>query len=602
MFSSLPSATKIYVNANKTRQKHSSSTKKKRKNVVCTNFASEVGAGVDTLIASSIEMKEDDDFSSGKDTSKIDSPDRKFQNFSNDVEKELSFEKTDKDKIYIESNNVHFFNSSSVPFADNIVDKIECGEGQNANDEDKYVSDELDVEQLTQATNELHDSQCINQDQLFDMNVDEKKNIISNDLCSRPVDMVSTDQQVEDCIQECQSSNVFDNDDPKCLIYTTDLSKDSTGNEDSSLDVNQNVPELVVEAVLPTICDEDESAVLNEGFHTVDFDLKSPETDTSILVDFDNSHYEKSDITLDDSLLSVQFNDLTKNLSSDSASVRSDCCLATNIYDERTELIEYENTSDQEEHCIGDSSMLPQMQSPEQSELSCTESARSENKNGDTVSESSVSSGKPDTSTSATTASSVVHEHQKNGTTTSKDIDPRVSSDGSLYCKNILPFSEIFSHSLPNLSIVKERAVKFQCKSLSHLKKASNFSDKSTVTTDIQYFCENSRKECESCQSSKKEFKFANEESVEQKTNSVDSLLSEGRSSTFKSVSSTVTKLLPPVAMMQARSRSYVFGSIGPSGSLLGNEELLRFFPDKKVSIFMGTWNMNGHVRKKFKI
>lgn len=42
--------------------------------------------------------------------------------------------------------------------------------------------------------------------------------------------------------------------------------------------------------------------------------------------------------------------------------------------------------------------------------------------------------------------------------------------------------------------------------------------------------------------------------------------------------------------------RSYVFGSIGPTGSLLGNEELLRFFPDNQLTIFVGTWNMNGQV------
>ncbi|PRD26067.1 UNVERIFIED_CONTAM: Inpp5e [Trichonephila clavipes] len=42
-------------------------------------------------------------------------------------------------------------------------------------------------------------------------------------------------------------------------------------------------------------------------------------------------------------------------------------------------------------------------------------------------------------------------------------------------------------------------------------------------------------------------------------------------------------------------SQSYVFGSKGTSGSLLGSEELQRFFPDNQITIFVGTWNMNSH-------
>ena len=33
-------------------------------------------------------------------------------------------------------------------------------------------------------------------------------------------------------------------------------------------------------------------------------------------------------------------------------------------------------------------------------------------------------------------------------------------------------------------------------------------------------------------------------------------------------------------------------GSINSSGSMLGTNELERFFPDRKMHIFVGTWNM----------
>lgn len=42
------------------------------------------------------------------------------------------------------------------------------------------------------------------------------------------------------------------------------------------------------------------------------------------------------------------------------------------------------------------------------------------------------------------------------------------------------------------------------------------------------------------------------------------------------------------------RSRSFLVGSVG-SGvySMLGPEELERYFPDRRIHIWVGTWNMN---------
>ncbi len=50
-----------------------------------------------------------------------------------------------------------------------------------------------------------------------------------------------------------------------------------------------------------------------------------------------------------------------------------------------------------------------------------------------------------------------------------------------------------------------------------------------------------------------------------------------------------------PVLVSDARTRSYLCGSVGHV-SLLGAEELEKYFPDKKVRMFIGTWNMNGQT------
>ena len=46
------------------------------------------------------------------------------------------------------------------------------------------------------------------------------------------------------------------------------------------------------------------------------------------------------------------------------------------------------------------------------------------------------------------------------------------------------------------------------------------------------------------------------------------------------------------------RCRSYLHGSVGPFQSLLGPLELRRTLPDRKLNVFIGTWNMNEKVKK----
>ncbi|XP_072015729.1 uncharacterized protein [Amphiura filiformis] len=52
------------------------------------------------------------------------------------------------------------------------------------------------------------------------------------------------------------------------------------------------------------------------------------------------------------------------------------------------------------------------------------------------------------------------------------------------------------------------------------------------------------------------------------------------------------TGALPQISTKKARNRSFLSGGMRNTGSLLGRDELERFFPDRKLHIFMATWNM----------
>ncbi|XP_064616214.1 LOW QUALITY PROTEIN: phosphatidylinositol polyphosphate 5-phosphatase type IV-like [Liolophura sinensis] len=56
--------------------------------------------------------------------------------------------------------------------------------------------------------------------------------------------------------------------------------------------------------------------------------------------------------------------------------------------------------------------------------------------------------------------------------------------------------------------------------------------------------------------------------------------------------SETSTSALPLITTKEAKTRSYLLGSINNNSALLGAEELDRYFPDRKLHIFVGSWNM----------
>ncbi|KAK1892426.1 Phosphatidylinositol polyphosphate 5-phosphatase type IV [Dissostichus eleginoides] len=75
-----------------------------------------------------------------------------------------------------------------------------------------------------------------------------------------------------------------------------------------------------------------------------------------------------------------------------------------------------------------------------------------------------------------------------------------------------------------------------------------------------------------------------------------DSRLLENMGSDSASVHSMRSNysVLSPIRPQDVRNRSFLEGSVLGSGALLGAEELDRHFPDRKVGIYIATWNMQG--------
>lgn len=75
-----------------------------------------------------------------------------------------------------------------------------------------------------------------------------------------------------------------------------------------------------------------------------------------------------------------------------------------------------------------------------------------------------------------------------------------------------------------------------------------------------------------------------------------DSRLLENMGFDSASVNSmkSVYSVLSPIRPQDVRNRSFLEGSVLGSGALLGAEELDRYFPDRRVGIYIATWNMQG--------
>ncbi|KAK5870826.1 hypothetical protein PBY51_003739 [Eleginops maclovinus] len=75
-----------------------------------------------------------------------------------------------------------------------------------------------------------------------------------------------------------------------------------------------------------------------------------------------------------------------------------------------------------------------------------------------------------------------------------------------------------------------------------------------------------------------------------------DSRLLESMGSDSVSVNSIRSNysVMSPIRPQDVRNRSFLEGSVLGNGALLGAEELDRYFPDRKLGIYIATWNMQG--------
>ncbi|XP_038862457.1 phosphatidylinositol polyphosphate 5-phosphatase type IV-like [Salvelinus namaycush] len=71
----------------------------------------------------------------------------------------------------------------------------------------------------------------------------------------------------------------------------------------------------------------------------------------------------------------------------------------------------------------------------------------------------------------------------------------------------------------------------------------------------------------------------------------LDNMVSDNIS--VNSMKSTFS-VLNPIRPRDVRNRSFLEGSVLGSGALLGAEELDRYFPERRVGIYIATWNMQG--------
>nr|XP_006825778.1 PREDICTED: 72 kDa inositol polyphosphate 5-phosphatase-like [Saccoglossus kowalevskii] len=63
---------------------------------------------------------------------------------------------------------------------------------------------------------------------------------------------------------------------------------------------------------------------------------------------------------------------------------------------------------------------------------------------------------------------------------------------------------------------------------------------------------------------------------------------------TFSERSFMSTSILPPLYAHILKQKSYLVGGVKNTGSLLGTDELEKYFPERQVKIFVSTWNMHG--------
>lgn len=88
------------------------------------------------------------------------------------------------------------------------------------------------------------------------------------------------------------------------------------------------------------------------------------------------------------------------------------------------------------------------------------------------------------------------------------------------------------------------------------------------------------------------------------RSNSHESILFDKNKSSMDSLARKAllaAQVLHLIPTTKARERNFLQGRVA-ANSLLGSLELERVFPERQVSIFVGSWNMNGQPAPKLVI
>nr|XP_042912265.1 uncharacterized protein LOC107443026 isoform X2 [Parasteatoda tepidariorum] len=516
MYSSLPSASKIYVSTTKPKQKNIHSAKRKRKKSEHENSIVESIASDETLISLTTPIIS----SSQLGLKAIDSPQNITNKFSNSLSKEEWVEK------------IAQFDES---------------------DSDSYTHDDK-----VRVVNTYFDV-CIESDEDHGAPFHEPK-----ELSKKSNDDNKIDDPIDDESTQINTPSLTHKSDPENYLITEELSKSVE---------NIVIEKPAIETNVKNILNDSNSACLIQTVNDNGQKSISKESNSIIL---NNKCSEEDGLTVRDDVLERNGSQIDPNISqiSDCKNVNSDSC--NNLKKEKSLIVENdekkshshdekpENIVELDEKLIDPH--IPKVPYKTESAMNATMTFPS---NLDTDEIMTCSLDRDETmllnecleQDSCTESELIdlnnISDHCSNDETKGESKDKYLESNTII---ELFPMKR--SISLPEgLQALRE-----------HFHAGSNItSDKATITSDL--FTVDSVKPMKCL---KEDHTF------------------RGSSTVASGEDVPIVDILPTLTMLKAKMRSYVFGCKGLDGALLGSEELSRFFPNYKIAVFVGTWNMNG--------
>ncbi|GFR28538.1 inositol polyphosphate 5-phosphatase E [Trichonephila clavata] len=643
MFSSLPSASKIYVSSSKSRQKSASSAKKRRRKV-----HSGVNRRENIAVQSLMNCdQESSDFLLSSDSEcRRDSKDSKISQFERE---DIQIKKDSHDSKFCKWEREDSTKDLSCQSAKNVpeivgnsevleqLSKEEQNEVHEPEDERKNGSSEYFVEEQNEESTEQLKENNEELENRLSLGLDEQKidpsQTFAETLNKKAPEKFLVDineslhkQSEESQSQQSETSvdmNAKENENSEQAISSVPTINSNTDKMQQSND--QASSELVTPEITLDEINNTESHVVEHMMVTTEVKetneteaklKKSSACDdivaTELMLEeknFDSEHDEESfNQNITESLNSdctVKINDINENFIDSEINFHSEDSVKSilpsfenndyltdntdkesnhsnnflikddthNSSNNKFEISIIDENSGQHAH----TSHKPRIQSPEQSEISCTESLLDEPKSpiqGNAFTNNSLLNRDQGVYDSLT---SVQDSGEKIGQKNHLKIS---QSSADLLHDNMDSLVSNRCFSLPGGLCFSEESQKFD--ETAPLGRIA-YVDKATLTTDLDW---------ENCS----RISLTDKKSLgkgDYKDSSEDLHINKHASGSVDKIS--LGNILPPLAMIKARARSYVFGSKGTSGSLLGNEELHRFFPDNQITIFVGTWNMNSH-------